>query len=195
MFMLTIIDMTLLLVIFVFLPMQCYASTSTGYGHMPVSCVRLSQVDVLLKGMDGLSWFLTWRLLLTYSKFRYLNEDTFLWNFVLNTILRNFCHGVSSSKRVINLTWQRWMLSSERDKLAVCRTQLWLNISKIHEAVHTGCRSFESCHSDVGMSTVVIKIVLNMNTVLCAFYYYLNWSNCDCCIASHGCYQLSCLLK
>jgi len=45
-----------------FLPARRYASTGTSYG--PVS-VCLSQLGVLSKGMNGLIWFLAWKLLLT----------------------------------------------------------------------------------------------------------------------------------
>ena len=48
------------------LPARRYASA--GISHGPVSvclCVCLSQVGVLVKWLDGSSWFLAWRLVLT----------------------------------------------------------------------------------------------------------------------------------
>jgi len=81
-----------------FLPARRYASAGTSYG--PVS-VCLSQVGVLLKWLDGSSWFLAWRLLSTSStlcfkeiqvctKIRALPFGTFF----VNSGLRKFRHGL-----------------------------------------------------------------------------------------------------
>ena len=45
-----------------FLPAWCCAGTGTSYGCLSVS---LLQVDVLSKGINGLIWFVAWRLLST----------------------------------------------------------------------------------------------------------------------------------
>jgi len=49
----------------VFLPARRYASAGISYGPVSV-CVCSSQVGVPSKWMDGLSWFLAWRLFSTY---------------------------------------------------------------------------------------------------------------------------------
>ena len=52
--------------------MRRYASTGTSYGPLSVSVhLYLSQVGVLSKRLDGSSWFLAWRLLLTSPTLRY----------------------------------------------------------------------------------------------------------------------------
>jgi len=64
-------------------------------------CICLLQVGVLSSRMNESSWFLAWELFSTYPacilrKFGYLqSKSTFFWNFVPNSRLRKFRHGIS----------------------------------------------------------------------------------------------------
>jgi len=65
--------------------------------HWVCVCLNLSQVGVLSNGMDGSSSFLARRLPSTHPSLCYNknlgiyeNKSTSLWNFVLNSGLRNF---------------------------------------------------------------------------------------------------------
>jgi len=61
----------------------------------------LSQVGVLLKRLDESSWF--WHVSFLHPSYTVLkgnsftskNKGTSLWNFVLNSGLIKFCHGIS----------------------------------------------------------------------------------------------------
>ena len=87
----------------IFFRARRYASASTGCGPVSVYlclCVCQSQVGVLLKRLDGPSWFFWhggfFRPVCHYviKKFRHVqNKDTFLWNFFQG--LRKFRHGIS----------------------------------------------------------------------------------------------------
>ena len=89
-----------------FLPARRYASADTSYGSVSVClclsvCICLLQVGVLSRRMNESSWFLAWELFSTYPacilrKFGYLqSKSTFFWNFVPNSRLRKFRHGIS----------------------------------------------------------------------------------------------------
>jgi len=62
--------------------------------------------------MDGLIWFLAWRLLSTsptlclmkFLYYIYRNKGTFLWNFVLNSGLRKLHCGISIAKTCYELS-------------------------------------------------------------------------------------------
>ena len=90
---------------------RCYASAVLAMALC--LSVRPSQVGVLLKRLNESSWF--WHvsflppiLHCVKRKFGYLkNNGTSLWNFVLNSGLRKFRHGISIEKGG----------RSERDKL------------------------------------------------------------------------------
>ena len=104
---------------FIFLPARRYVSAGISYGPVSVCLsVCLSQVGVLLKWLDGSSWFLAWRLLSTSpalcfkeiqvtAKIRALPLELFF----LNSGLRKFRHGIIidrtcyqlSSKKVTTL--------------------------------------------------------------------------------------------
>jgi len=94
-----------------------YASAGTSYGPVSV-CVCLCHKSVLLKWLDGLSWFLAWRLLSASPTLRYkeINSDVYknkgisFCNFFLNYGLRKFRHGISIVERAINLARERWTL-------------------------------------------------------------------------------------
>ena len=79
--------------------------------------VCLSQVGVLLKWLDGSSWFLAWRLPSTSpilcfkeiqvcTKIRVLPSGTFF----VNSGLRKFRQGISIVERAIPLARERWTL-------------------------------------------------------------------------------------
>ena len=69
-----------------------------GTSHGSVS-VCLSQVGVLSKRLNESSWFLACELpsytVLKGNSVISKNKGTSLWNFVLNSGLRKFCHGIS----------------------------------------------------------------------------------------------------
>jgi len=105
-----------------FLPVRRYATAGTSYGPTSVCvCVYvcLSRVGVLLKRMDESGWFLAWELPLTYptvcrkeiqvsSKIRALPSRTLHQS----ADLENLAAAYRSSKRVTNLTRERWTLTS-----------------------------------------------------------------------------------
>jgi len=70
--------------------------------------VRLSQVGVLLKRPNESSWFLAcFHPSYTVLKGNWViskNNGTFLWNFVLNSGLRKFRHGISIAETCYQLS-------------------------------------------------------------------------------------------
>ena len=70
----------------------------------PFVCVRLSQVGVLSKRLDESSWLLACELPSVHPSYTVLkgnsviskSKGTSLWNFVLNSGLRKFRHGMSN---------------------------------------------------------------------------------------------------
>ena len=89
------------------------ASGSTSHGRVSVC---LSDVRVLSKRLNESSWVLAWELpstrpiVLTGNSAISKIKGTSLWNCVKNSGLTKFCFGCRSSKRVINLTGERWTL-------------------------------------------------------------------------------------
>jgi len=92
---------------------------------MALQCLSVSvrhiKVGVLSKGMNGLIWFLTRGLLSTsftlcFKKIQVSTKITVHLNFLANSGLGKFRHGISIVERAINLARERWTLS-ERDKL------------------------------------------------------------------------------
>ena len=72
-------------------------------------CLCLSQVGVLLKWLDGLSWFLACRLLSTYTTLCYKEIQVFakIKNFVPYSGLRKFCLGGSIIKTCYQLSLRK----------------------------------------------------------------------------------------
>jgi len=95
----------------------------TSYGPMSFFlsvCLCLSQLGVLSKEMNGLIWFLAWKLFSTSSSlcFKEIQE--------LFTVLRKFCHGIPIVERAANLGRERWTCRSGCDKLD-CRWSAMLS--------------------------------------------------------------------
>ena len=77
-------------------------------------CLCLSQVGVLLKWLDGPSWFFGKEAFfdqptLCYKEIQvFKNKGTSLWNLFLNSELKKFHYGVSIVERAMNLARERW---------------------------------------------------------------------------------------
>jgi len=102
----------------VLLPARRCASAGTSCGPVSVCLsVCLSEVGILSKRQNESSCFLACELPSTHptpSSKEILvstqNKGISLWNFVPNSALRKFCHGISFVQRVINLARSMWTL-------------------------------------------------------------------------------------
>jgi len=91
---------------------RCYASAVLAMGLCMCPFVRLSQDGVLSKRMNESSWFLACELLSIRLYYTVLkgnsviskNKGTSLWNFVLNSGLRKFRHGISIAEMCYHLS-------------------------------------------------------------------------------------------
>jgi len=80
-------------------------------------CVCLSQVGVLLKRLSESGWLMAWGLPSIYPTVcnKEIQVPSKIWVLPSGTLLRtmgfeNFATAYRSSKRVINLAGERWML-------------------------------------------------------------------------------------